>query len=295
MNKLSLLLHDRTLNTENPCFIMGIVNANNNSFWKESRFTGKKAANQALKMIEDGADIIDIGAESSRPGATYISDVEEIKHLIPVIKEIRKHSNIPISVDTRKSTVMKACFEEGANILNDISALEDDENLGDFVAKANIPVILMHKQGNPTTMQNNPNYTDIVIEVSHYLAKRCKYAISKGINPEKIILDPGIGFGKNLNHNKKLILGSSTILQNVQNRLEYDNEIKSCSSVPIHMVMALSRKTCIGELTSKPVKERLAGTLAANLIAIENGATILRVHDVKETKDILSVYRGLYD
>ena len=157
MNKLSLLLHDKTLNTENPCFIMGIVNANNNSFWKESRFTGKKAVNQALKMIEDGADIIDIGAESSRPGATYISDVEEIKYLIPIIKEIRKHSNIPISIDTRKSTVMKACFEEGANILNDISALEDDENLGDFVAKANIPVILMHKQGNPTTMQNNPN------------------------------------------------------------------------------------------------------------------------------------------
>ena len=287
MNKLSLLLHDRTLNTENPCFIMGIVNANNNSFWKESRFTGKKAVNQALKMIEDGADIIDIGAESSRPGATYISDVEEIKQLIPIIKEIRKHSNIPISVDTRKSTVMKACFEEGANILNDISALEDDESLGDFVAKANIPVILMHKQGNPTTMQNNPNYTDIVLEVSHYLAKRCKYAISKGINPEKIILDPGIGFGKNLNHNKKLILSSSTILQNIQNELKYN--------VAHHMVMALSRKTCIGEMTLKKVEDRLAGTLAANLLAMENGATILRVHDVKETKDMLLVYRGLYE
>ena len=287
MNKLSLLLHDRTLNTENPCFMMGIVNANNNSFWKESRFTGKKAANQALKMIEDGADIIDIGAESSRPGATYISDLEEIKYLIPIIREIRKHSNIPISVDTRKSTVMKACFEEGANILNDISALEDDENLGDFVAKANIPVILMHKQGNPTTMQNNPNYTDIVLEVSHYLANRCKYAISKGINPEKIILDPGIGFGKNLNHNKKLILSSSTILQNIQNELKYN--------VAHHMVMALSRKTCIGEMTFKKVEDRLPGTLTANLLAMENGATILRVHDVKETKDMLLVYRGLYE
>ena len=287
MNKLSLLLHDRTLNTENPCFIMGILNANNNSFWKEIRFTGKKAVNQALKMIEDGADIIDIGAESSRPGATYISDVEEIKYLIPIIREIRKHSNIPISIDTRKSTVMKACFEEGANILNDISALEDDENLGDFVAKANIPVILMHKQGNPTTMQNNPNYTDIVFEVSHYLANRCKYAISKGINPEKIIFDPGIGFGKNLNHNKKLILSSSTILQNIQNELKYN--------VAHHMVMALSRKTCIGEMTLKKVEDRLAGTLAANLLAMENGATILRVHDVKETKDMLLVYRGLYE
>lgn len=286
MNKLSLLLHDRTLVTENPCFIMGIVNANNNSFWKGSRFSGKKAVNQALKMIEDGADIIDIGAESSRPGATYISDTEEIKKLIPIIKEIRKHSDIPISVDTRKSSVMKACFEEGANILNDISALEDDEKLGNFVAKSNIPVILMHKQGNPTTMQNNPTYTDIISEVSSYLAQRCKYVISLGIAPEKIILDPGIGFGKTLNHNKKLILSSSTILQNIQNELKYN--------IP-HIVMALSRKTCIGEMTFKKVEDRLAGTLAANLLAMEKGATILRVHDVKETMDMVLVYRGLYE
>jgi len=295
MKKLSLLLHDKTIYTENPSFIMGIINANNNSFWKGSRFTGRNAINQALKMIEDGADIIDIGAESSRPGAVYIKEQDEIKALIPIIKKIRKKSNIPISIDTRKTSVMKACFEEGANILNDISALSDDENLADFVAKSKIPVILMHKKGLPSTMQDNPKYDDVINEVSSYLFQRCKFAISKGIEAKKIILDSGIGFGKNLFHNKKLILGSSTILQNVQNRLEYDNEIKSCSSVPIHMVMALSRKTCIGELTSKPVKERLAGTLAANLIAIENGATILRVHDVKETKDILSVYRGLYD
>ena len=286
MNKISLLLHDRTLVTENPCFIMGIVNANNNSFWKGSRFSGKKAVNQALKMIEDGADIIDIGAESTRPGSSYISEKEELKALLPLIKQIRKHSNIPISIDTRKMSVMKACFEEGANILNDISALEDDEKLGNFVAKSNIPVILMHKQGNPTTMQNNPTYTDIISEVSSYLAQRCKYAISMGIVPEKIILDPGIGFGKNLNHNKKLILSSSTILQNIQNELKYN--------IP-HIVMALSRKTCIGEMTFKKVEDRLAGTLAANLLAMEKGATILRVHDVKETMDMVLVYRGLYE
>ena len=295
MENLSLLLHDREIITENPSFIMGIINANNNSFWKESRFTGKKAINQALKMIDEGADILDIGAESTRPGSSYISEKEELKALLPLIKQIRKHSNIPISIDTRKMSVMKACFEEGANILNDISALEDDENMASFAANAKIPVVLMHKKGSPSTMQTNPQYDDVISEVSNYLLKRSEYAISKGIAPEKIILDAGIGFGKNLNHNKKLIISSSKILQNVQNGLEYNNKILTNNkNIPSHIIMALSRKSCIGELTSKKVDERLAGTLAANLLAVENGATILRVHDVKETRDMLLVYRGLH-
>ena len=247
MPKLQLLLHNSTISTDNPSFIMGIINANNDSFWKGSRFTGKKAINQALKMIDDGADILDIGAESSRPGATYISEKEEIDALLPLIKQIRKKSNIPISIDTRKLSVMKACFQEGANILNDISALEDDDNLPYFIADSKIPVILMHKKGTPIDMQNNPKYDDIVKEVSDYLIDRCKFAISKGISPNKIILDSGIGFGKNLEHNKKLIVSSSTILQNVQ------NEIK-CNEHPQHIVMALSRKTCIGEMTSQKVE-----------------------------------------
>jgi len=295
MKNLTLLLHDRMIITENPSFIMGIINTNNNSFWKESRFTGQKAINQALKMIDEGADILDIGAESTRPGAKYISEKEELKSLLPLIKEIRKHSNIPISIDTRKMSVMKACFEEGANILNDISALEDDENMASFAAEVKIPVVLMHKKGLPLTMQNNPQYEDVISEVSNYLLKRCEYAILKGIEPEKIILDAGIGFGKNLNHNKNLIISSSKILQNVQNGLEYNNKILTNNeNIPSHIIMALSRKTCIGELTSKKVDERLAGTLAANLLAVENGATILRVHDVKETRDMLLVYRGLH-
>ena len=295
MKNLTLLLHDRMIITENPSFIMGIINANNNSFWKESRFTGQKAINQALKMIDEGADILDIGAESTRPGAKYISEKEELKSLLPLIKEIRKQSNIPISIDTRKMSVMKACFEEGANILNDISALEDDENMASFAAEVKIPVVLMHKKGLPLTMQNNPQYEDVISEVSNYLLKRCEYAILKGIEPEKIILDAGIGFGKNLNHNKNLIISSSKILQNVQNGLEYNNKILTNNeNIPSHIIMALSRKTCIGELTSKKVDERLAGTLAANLLAVENGATILRVHDVKETRDMLLVYRGLH-
>lgn len=290
MATLYLSLHNRQISTTNQSFIMGIINANKNSFWKGSQFTKQRAINKALKMIDEGADILDIGAESSRPGASYISEKEEIKALIPIIKGIRKKSNIPISIDTRKTNVMKACFEEGADILNDISALEDDENMASFVAKTDINCILMHKQGNPSTMQNNPQYSDIVNEISDYLLKRCQYGISKGISPEKIILDAGIGFGKNLDHNKKLILSSSKILQNVQNGLKYMGE-----NLPKHIVMALSRKTCIGEMTFKNPEERLAGTIAANLIAVEKGATILRVHDVKETKDMLFVYRGLHE
>ena len=246
MKKLQLNLQNRIISTENPSFIMGIINANQDSFWKGSRFTGKKAINQALKLIDEGADILDIGAESSRPGANYISEREELKSLLPLIKQIRKFSNIPISIDSRKLSVMKACYEEGADILNDISALEDDEKLPYFLADSKIPVILMHKKGNPKNMQNNPEYEDIVKEVSDYLTTRCQFAISKGISPDKLILDAGIGFGKNLNHNKKLILSSSSILQNVQNELK-------CNVLPQHIVMALSRKTCIGELTSKKV------------------------------------------
>lgn len=134
MKKLQLNLHNRIISTENPSFVMGIINANQDSFWKGSRFTGKKAINRALKLIDQGADILDIGAESSRPGANYISDTEELKVLLPLVRQIRKFSNIPISIDTRKLTVMKACFEEGADILNDISALEDDEKIPYFLA-----------------------------------------------------------------------------------------------------------------------------------------------------------------
>ena len=190
--------------------------------------------------------------------------------------------------ENRKEITREESKQIMLDILNDISALEDDEKLPYFLADSKIPVILMHKKGNPKNMQNNPEYEDIVKEVSDYLTTRCQFAISKGISPDKLILDAGIGFGKNLNHNKKLILSSSSILQNVQNELK-------CNVLPQHIVMALSRKTCIGELTSKKVEDRLPGTLAANLLAVEKGATILRVHDVQETLDTLLVYRGLYE
>lgn len=263
-----ILLASRFIETSKPAFVMGIVNSTPDSFWKESR----GGAENALKLIDDGADIIDIGGESSRPGCDYVSDEEEIKRIIPVIKNIRKFSSIPISVDTRKKKVMEAAFDAGADILNDISSLEDDDSLAEFVSSIKIPVILMHKRGIPSNMQSNTLYSNIFNEVSSYLESRVEYAIKAGISPEKIIVDPGIGFGKDLESNIELIKNCG----------------KLCNK-KYKILMALSRKTCIGQMTGRNVEERLSGTLAANIISILNGAEIVRVHDVKETVDTLSV------
>ncbi len=267
---LELKLADKTISTENPAFVMSILNVTPDSFFERSRGGIEKAK----QIIEEGADILDIGAESSRPGAEYVSAEEEIKRLIPVIEQIRKFSDIPISVDTRKFSVMKACFESGANILNDISALEDDEKMVPFVAETKMPVILMHKRGLPSQMQKNTQYSNVFNEVNEYLTKRAIFAEQNGIESEKIIVDPGVGFGKDLQGNIELIKNCG----------------KLCSS-KYKILMALSRKTCIGEMTGKSVQDRLYGTLAANLLSVINGASLVRVHDTKETIDILKVLR----
>ncbi len=267
-----LHLKGRDLTTDKPAFVMGIVNADDDSFWKESR----GGAELALKLIEDGADIIDIGGESTRPGSSYITAEEEIARVIPVIQEIRRHSSIPISVDTRKSQVMKAAYENGADILNDVSALEDDEELALFCAETEIPVILMHKKGNPDIMQKNAVYRDVFREVSDYLLARAKYAEKCGIKRDKIIVDPGIGFGKNALQNAALI--------------------KKCGLLcgrKYPVLMALSRKTVIGDMTGRAVDERLSGTLAADLYSVMNGAFMIRVHDVKEAVDTMNVLKGI--
>lgn len=265
---VELKLKNRTINTKLPALVMGILNVTPDSFYSESRGGLEKAK----KIIDFGADIIDIGAESSRPGSDYVSEEEELKRLIPVIDGIRKFSDIPISVDTRKYSVMKACFEHGADILNDISALEDDEKMVSFAADVKIPVILMHKRGNPQNMQKNTEYNNVFDEVNEYLIERCNFAEKNGIESEKIIVDPGVGFGKNLSGNVELI--------------------KKCGKLcngKYKVLMALSRKTCIGEITGKTVDKRLSGTLSANLLSVLNGAQLVRVHDVDETVDMLKV------
>lgn len=267
-------LANRIIETELPAFIMGIVNVTPDSFWKNSR----GGVEHALSLIEDGADILDIGGESTRPGSDYVSCEEEIKRIVPVIEAVRKVSDIPISVDTRKFEVMKAALEAGADILNDVSALEDDERLFDLAATSKIPVILMHKRGIPTDMQKDTSYKSVFNEVSDYLSKRAELAIQKGIDSSKIIVDPGIGFGKDTEGNFELIRRCGELCN---------------GKYPV--LMALSRKSCIGNVTGREVADRLSGTLTADLLSVLAGAFMVRVHDVKETLDSLKILKAFGD
>lgn len=269
---LEFKLKNRTISTERNAFVAGIVNVNNDSFWKGSR----GGFSLAKRLILEKADILDIGAESSRPGSKYISEKDELKALIPLIRKIRKFSDIPISVDTRKKNVFEACVQEGADILNDISALEDDSQMARYAGNEKIPVILMHKRKNPDIMQKYTEYEDVFKEVEDYLYSRIQYAVENGIDEDKIIIDPGIGFAKDLHANLVLIKNCGRL----------------CSG-KYPLMMALSRKSFLGLLTGKTVDKRLAGTVSANLYSVINGAKFVRVHDVKEAVDSLDVLKGI--
>lgn len=274
---LGLALAGREIRTELPAFLMGILNATPDSFWESSRVPSlDDGVARALALEAAGADVIDIGGESTRPGSSYVDQDEEIARVVPLIRAIRSQSRIPISVDTRKATVLRAALDAGADILNDISAFEDDPALGALARDAGIPVILMHKQGVPESMQDDPKYRDPVREVADYLLSRARYAEGIGIRRDGIILDPGIGFGKRYEDNCALIAGLADIARH---------------GYPV--LMALSRKSCIGAMTGREVADRLPGTLAANLIAVQNGATLLRVHDVRENRDMLMALKEI--
>src|SRR5690606_16937513 len=222
---------------------------------------------RARQMVADGADLIDLGAESTRPGAQPVSADEEIARLLPVLEGLRDLA-IPVSVDTRHAATMRAALQAGAAIINDISALEDDPGSLAAVAGAQCPVVLMHKQGDPQTMQVAPRYDDVVAEVHDYLAGRIKACEAAGIARQRIILDPGIGFGKTLEHNLALLRDGLAALRNL-----------GCA-----LLVGVSRKSMIGALTGeRDPARRVAGSLAAGLRAVQQGAHILRVHDVPET------------
>ena len=258
--------------------IMGIVNVTPDSFWKKSRGLGHQGAELALQLVEEGADILDLGAESSRPGSQYVEAEEEICRLLPVIEEIRRHSSVPLSIDTRKKTVMEAAWQQGASIVNDISALEDDPELGVFAACKGLTVILMHKQGIPSSMQNNPLTDNAHAQVDEYLQQRVQVALSLGIESDKIWLDPGIGFGKSFQANKILVTECGTL----------------CGG-RFPVVMGVSRKSFVAQMLARDTspEDRLAGTLATNMMAVMAGASILRVHDVAATRDMLLVLENL--
>jgi dihydropteroate synthase len=256
---------------------MGIVNCNADSFFPPSRALADKAVERALVLADEGAGIIDLGAESTRPGAAYISAGEEMERLVPVIEAIRRRSLVPLSVDTRKAAVAEACLNAGADIINDISALEDDPRMGQVCGEKKAAVILMHKKGSPVDMQQDPRYQDAAAEVGAYLTAAADRAVRQGVLRDRIILDPGIGFGKKLADNLDILARLAEICRN---------------GYPV--LVGLSRKTFAGELTGRPAAERLAGTLAAEAWSILKGARILRVHDVRETVDLVKVLWGIW-
>ena len=259
------------LDFSGPALVMAIVNCNEDSFFPSSRAMAALAVEKALAAEEDGAAIVDFGGESTRPGSEYIDAEEELRRLIPVIEAFRKRSKLPVSVDTRKTAVARAALDAGADIVNDISALED-EGMALLCAERGAAVVLMHMKGQPRTMQDAPVYQDVVSEVGAFLLSAAERALAAGIAKEKIILDPGIGFGKRTVDNLSL--------------LAYLAEIR-LKGYP--MLVGLSRKSFIGEICGRELSERLAGTIAANAAAIMAGADIIRVHDVRQGVDLAAL------
>ncbi|MBM3253014.1 MAG: dihydropteroate synthase [Candidatus Omnitrophica bacterium] len=249
---------------------MGILNVTPDSFSDGGLyFREKDAINRALQLEEEGADIIDIGGESTRPYSKPVKINEELKRVIPVIRKLVKKIKIPISIDTYKSEVARCALEEGASLVNDISALRQDKRLVEVVKKYNVPVVLMHMKGSPQNMQDNPRYKDVVSEVINFLRKRIEYLKTNGIKEDNIIIDPGVGFGKTKAHNLEIL-----------NRLD---EFKALER-PI--LIGTSRKSFIRKVLNLEVDERVFGTAATVAVSIMKGAHIVRVHDVKAMRQV---------
>ena len=257
--------------------VMGILNVTPDSFSDGGQFSNQnRALEHALAMERDGADLLDIGGESTRPGAAEVSADEEIGRVVPLIEQLAQRCRVPISIDTRKAAVAAAALDAGATIVNDVSAMGDPE-MAPLVAERGVPVILMHMRGEPSTMQRQTSYDDIVSEVHDYLLERATFARSRGIEGDKIVLDPGIGFGKSTSGNLKLLRALPGLV---------------ASGYPV--LVGASRKNFIGDLLGgAPVGERLEGSLAVAAWASQQGARFVRVHDVKATVRALQVLHAL--
>ncbi len=252
--------------------VMGILNVTPDSFSDGGRFAGRDSAlRQAEAMSRDGAAIIDVGGESTRPGATDVSEQEELDRVLPVIEAVVDAVDVPVSIDTSKPAVMRAAVGAGAAMINDIRALRED---GALVAAVELqrPVCLMHMQGQPRTMQRQPGYGDVVAEVAEFLAERVRACAAAGLAEDKIIVDPGFGFGKTPRHNIELLAN-----------------LRQLRSVGRPILVGLSRKSTLGELTGRDVGDRLPASIAAAVFAVVEGAQIVRVHDVRETVDAMRV------
>jgi dihydropteroate synthase len=253
--------------------VMGILNVTPDSFSDGGQFASLDLAlSHAEQMIADGVDIIDIGGESTRPGAPPVSEAEELRRVMPVVFALRDCGK-PLSVDTRRPAVMREVLAAGADMINDIEGFRDPASLA-AVSESDCAICIMHMQGEPQSMQHAPHYDDVLAEVSALLSERSARAMAAGIAAERICIDPGYGFGKTVQHNLTLLAWQSELQQ----------------AVGLPLLAGLSRKSTIGQLTGKPVEQRMAGSIGAALVAADNGARIVRVHDVAETVDALIVW-----
>ncbi len=257
--------------------VMGILNVTPDSFSDGGKYNNsQKAIDRASKMEDEGADIIDIGGESTRPGAEQVDIEEELNRVIPVIEGVRQNSNIIISIDTYKSVVADKAISAGVNIINDVSGLRFDNNMAHIASEAKVPIIVMHMLGNPKNMQNDPFYSNLMEELITFFKERVEVLISNGINTKNIILDPGIGFGKTVEHNFTII-----------------RELNRILDLGFPVLISPSRKSFIGNTLNLPPEDRIEGTAAAVTAAIMNGSRIVRVHDVKEMLRVVKVTEKL--
>jgi dihydropteroate synthase len=264
---------ERMLDFNRRTYIMGILNCTPDSFYPDSRVgTTEAALKSARKMITSGVDIIDVGGESTRPGSNGVAVKEELKRIVPIIEAIRKESDVLISIDTRKREVAEAALDAGADMVNDVSGLKRNKPLADLVAERGVPIILMHMQGEPKTMQANPSYTNTISDILKDLQASISFAVNAGISENRIIIDPGIGFGKRIKDNLRII-----------------KELKAFQSLNFPILIGISRKSFIGQILNQPVEGRLIGTITANTLAVVNGADVIRVHDVSDAVEMVKI------
>lgn len=270
---MELFAKGQTISFSDRPLLMGIVNVTPDSFFDGGRFLDPQAAvAHAWRLVEEGADLLDIGAESTRPASVPVEETEERRRLIPVVTAVAKAVSVPISVDTSKAVVAKAAIDAGAVMVNDVTALRGDPAMVDAIVVSGVGVVLMHMQGTPQTMQKAPQYHDVVEEVEDFLAERVRFALERGVAKNQIMLDPGIGFGKTLAHNLDLLA-----------------QLRTFTKLGFPLLVGPSRKGFIGELVEQSVQDRAWGTAGAIALAVEQGAHVLRVHDVAGMKDVVKV------
>ena len=276
-DKFVLSFKDRKMDLARKVAVMGILNLTPDSFYNGGKYASEsQALRRAEEMLKEGADLIDVGGESTRPGAKEVGIEEEIRRVIPVISKIRDLFEVPVSIDTYKAKVAKEALEAGVDMINDVSGLRFDPQLKEVVAGSRVPVVLMHIKGTPRNMQNNPQYESLMGEIICYLSESIRLAQKAGIDPEKIIVDPGIGFGKTVEHNLQI--------------LSHLGELKSLGR-PI--LIGASRKSFVGAVLGLPLEERLEGSLAAASLAVMQGAKIIRTHDVKPTRRAVDLTQAI--